>query len=46
MRVPLALLVALPAFAKEREGVTAPPTIQVEGKPLSLMAWACARSSG
>jgi len=37
MRVLLALLVALPALAKEREGVTAPPTIQVEGKTLNLM---------
>src|SRR5712664_623048 len=33
----LALLFALPALAKEREGVTAPPTIQVEGKTLNLM---------
>lgn len=37
MRILLALLVALPALAKEREGVVAPPTIQVEGRPLQLM---------
>lgn len=37
MRVLLALLVALPALAREREGVVAPPTIQVEGKTLHLM---------
>jgi hypothetical protein len=37
MRILLALLVALPAFAREREGVVAPPTIQVEGKALQLM---------
>src|SRR3954464_10561750 len=37
MRILLALLVALPAVAKEREGVVAPPTIQVEGRPLQLM---------
>jgi hypothetical protein len=37
MRVLLALLVALPALAREREGVVAPPTIQVEGKSLQLM---------
>jgi hypothetical protein len=36
MRILLALLVALPAVAKEREGVVAPPTIQVEGRPLQL----------
>ena len=37
MRVLLALLIALPALAREREGVVAPPTIQVEGKTLNLM---------
>jgi hypothetical protein len=37
MKVLLALLIALPAFAREREGVVAPPTIQVEGKTLHLM---------
>lgn len=37
MRILLALLVALPALAKEREGVVAPPEIQVEGKALKLM---------
>ena len=37
MRVLLALLVAVPAAAKEREGVVAPPTIQVEGRTLNLM---------
>jgi hypothetical protein len=36
MRVLLALLIALPAFAREREGVVAPPEIQVEGKTLKL----------
>ena len=35
--IPLALLVALPALAREREGVVAPPEIQVEGKALKLM---------
>jgi hypothetical protein len=37
MRVLLALLIAVPAFAREREGVVAPPQIQVEGKTLKLM---------
>ncbi len=37
MRVLLAVLIALPAFAREREGVVAPPTIQVEGRTLNLM---------
>src|SRR3954464_8084860 len=37
MRLMLALLIALPAIAPEREGVIAPPTIQVEGKALQLM---------
>jgi hypothetical protein len=36
MRILLALLVALPAAAKEREGVVAPPTVQVSGKQLHL----------
>jgi hypothetical protein len=36
MRILLAVLVAVPAFAKEREGVVAPPTIQVEGRRLQL----------
>src|SRR2546423_2608769 len=30
-------LLALPALPKEREGVTAPPVVQVAGKPLHLM---------
>ena len=33
----LVALLALPAAAKEREGVVAPPTIEVAGKPLRLM---------
>ncbi len=33
----LALLLAVPAFAKERDGVVAPPTIQIEGRQLHLM---------
>jgi chalcone isomerase-like protein len=37
MRILLALLVALPALAKEREGVVAPPVIEVSGKQLHLM---------
>ena len=37
MRLLLALLVALPAVAREREGVVAPPQIEVAGKPLKLM---------
>lgn len=37
MRILLALLVALPAVAKEREGVVAPPVIEVAGKQLHLM---------
>ncbi|HEY6910607.1 MAG TPA: chalcone isomerase family protein [Myxococcales bacterium] len=37
MRILLALLVALPAVAKEREGVVAPPVIEVSGKPLHLL---------
>jgi len=36
MRVLLVLLLALPAAAKEREGVVAPPAIEVEGKTLQL----------
>jgi hypothetical protein len=32
-----ALLLAMPAAAKEREGVVAQPIIQVEGRPLQLM---------
>jgi hypothetical protein len=36
MRILLALLVALPAAAKEREGVVAPPTVEVSGKQLHL----------
>jgi hypothetical protein len=37
MRAVLAVLIALPAFAREREGVVAPPTIEVEGRTLNLM---------
>src|SRR5262249_3418573 len=37
MRVLLALLIARPALAREREGVVAPPEIQVEGRTLKLM---------
>src|SRR3954469_20610106 len=37
MRLVLAFLIALPAIAREREGVIAPPTIQVEGRTLQLM---------
>lgn len=37
MRILLALLVALPAVAKERDGVVAPPVIEVSGKQLHLM---------
>jgi hypothetical protein len=38
MRIALALLVAaVPAVAKERDGVVVPATIQVDGKPLQLM---------
>jgi hypothetical protein len=37
MRILLALFVALPAVAKEREGVVAPPVIEVSGKQLHLM---------
>src|SRR5512140_1234665 len=37
MRILLALLVALPAVAKEREGVVAPPVIEVSGRQLKLM---------
>jgi hypothetical protein len=37
MRVLLALLIALPVLAKERDGVVAPPAIQVEGRTLKLM---------
>jgi hypothetical protein len=33
----LCALFTLPALAKEREGVTAPPLVQVTGKPLHLM---------
>jgi hypothetical protein len=33
----LSMLLALPALPKEREGVTAPPVVQVAGKPLHLM---------
>src|SRR3954463_9963640 len=33
----LCALLTLPALAKEREGVTAPPLVQVTGKPLRLM---------
>src|SRR3954470_15319286 len=33
----LALLVALPSEAKERDGVVAPPTIEVEGRQLHLI---------
>ena len=36
-RILLALLIALPAAAKERDGVVAPPTIEAEGKTLHLM---------
>lgn len=36
-RILLALCITLPALAKEREGVLAPPTIQVEGRTLNLM---------
>jgi hypothetical protein len=32
-----AVLLAFPLFAKQREGVTAPPTIEVGGKQLHLM---------
>jgi hypothetical protein len=38
MRIALALLIAaVPAVAKERDGVVAPATIQVDGKPLQLL---------
>jgi chalcone isomerase-like protein len=38
MRIALALLVAaVPAVAKEHDGVVVPATIQVDGKPLQLM---------
>ncbi|HET7788471.1 MAG TPA: chalcone isomerase family protein [Myxococcales bacterium] len=37
MRILLALLVALPAVAKEREGVVAPPVVEVSGKQLHLL---------
>jgi chalcone isomerase-like protein len=38
MRIALTLLVAaVPAVAKERDGVVVPATIQVDGKPLQLM---------
>jgi hypothetical protein len=37
MRILLALLVALPAAAKERDGVVAPPVIEVSGRQLKLM---------
>ena len=38
MRIALLVaLLAVPAVAKEREGVVAPPTIEVAGKPLHLM---------
>ena len=33
----LALIIALPSFAREREGVVAEPVITVDGKPLHLM---------
>jgi len=33
----LCALLAFPALPKEREGVTAPPTVEVAGKPLHLM---------
>ncbi len=35
MRVLLALLLALPAAAKEREGVVAPPAIESKARPRS-----------
>jgi hypothetical protein len=37
MRLLLAVLIALPALGREREGVVAPPGIQVEGRTLKLM---------
>jgi hypothetical protein len=36
MRILLALLIALPAAAKEREGVVAPPVVEAGGKQLHL----------
>ena len=36
-RILLSLLIALPAAAKERDGVVAPPAITVEGRTLHLM---------